>query len=145
MTKNTAEAWFAHLCRKGVSKDTRIPAPRPNADQQKVIQRVIERCLLEMHEEAEDILFRSEPLRFLLHSVPGAGKSEVLYWLRDFFEEVCLWIHGKEFVYLASQNSMAALIDGCTFHSFMGVPFMTTDGVVVNRAQQKNEYGTHSK
>ena len=105
----------------------------------------MERCLLEMHAEAEDILFRSEPLRSLLHGVPGAGKSGVLYWLRDFFEEVCLWIHGKEFVYLASQNSMAALIDGCTFHSFMGVPFMTTDGVVVNRARQKNEHGTPFK
>ena len=98
-----------------------------------------------MHEEAEDILFRSEPLLSLLHGVPGAGKSEVLYWIRDFFEEVCLWIHGKEVAYLTSQNSMAALINGCTFHFFMGVPFMITDGVVVNRAQQKSEHGTHSK
>ena len=62
--------------------------------------------------------FRLEPLRFILRGVPGAGKSEVLHWIRDFFEEVCNWTHGIEFVFLASQNSMAALIDGLTVHSF---------------------------
>ena len=142
LTRQNAEAWFTQICTEGVSSDIRTPRPRPNTDQQKIIRRVMERCMEELHEEAENIQFRSEPFRFLLHGVPGAGKSEVLYWLRNFFEDVCLWVHGQEFAYLASQNSMAALIGGSTFHSFMGVPFMNTDGVVVNRAQQKKEHGT---
>ena len=76
-------------------------------------------CLQEMEDEAGLADFRSEPLRIVLHGVPGAGKSEVLQWLRCFFEDICGWNHGVEFAYLASQNSMAALIDGFTFHSFL--------------------------
>ena len=84
--------------------------------------------------------FRSEPLRFILHGVPGAGKSEVLHWIRDFFEEVCNWTHGIEFVYLASQNSMAALIDGLTVHSFCKVPFLKASGTTVNTKAQFDDH-----
>ena len=79
---------------------------------------MIDRCLREACEEAEDKPFRSEPLRAFLHGVPGAGKSQTLKWLRGFFEEICGWMQGQEFVYLASQNTQAALIDGNTLHSF---------------------------
>ena len=103
---------------------------------------MLNRCLQECVDEGNDSDFRSEPLRFLLHGVPGAGKSEVLYWLRDFFETICKWTHGKEFVYLASQNSMAALINGLTYHSFCAVPWMNTEGAMVNTSKQrKNDYG----
>ena len=79
---------------------------------------MIDRCLREACEEAEDKPFRSEPLRAFLHGVPGAGKSQTVKWLRGFFEEICGWMQGQEFVYLASQNTQAALIDGNTLHSF---------------------------
>ena len=47
-----------------------------------------------------------------------------------------------EFVYLASQRSMAALLSGFAFHSFCNVPFMRTDGVMVNaRGQRRDEHG----
>ena len=91
---------------------------RPSAEQQAFLQAVIDRCLREAREEAEDKPFRSEPLRAFLHGVPGAGKSQTLKWLRGFFEEICGWMQGQEFVYLASQNTQAALIDGNTLHSF---------------------------
>ena len=62
-------------------------------------------------------------------------------WLRLFFEDVCDYTHEKEFVYLTSQNSMAALIDGLTFHSYMKIPFMKEDGVQVNRRAEQGEHG----
>ena len=106
------------------------------------MQRIIDRCLEERVDESGDSDFRSEPLQVLLHGVPGAGKSEVLFWIRDFFETVCKWTHGKEFVFLASQNSMAALIDGFTFRSFCRVPFMKSDGTIANtKSQQSEEHG----
>ena len=107
----SASHWFRTLCAHGLETDARDPRPRPNEEQKRIIRRIIDRCLQECVGEASETDFRSEPLRFLLHGVPGAGKSEVLYWVRDFFEHVCQWTHGKEFVFLASQNSMAALIE----------------------------------
>ena len=74
------------------------------------------------------VFFASEPC----YAVAGAGKSEVLYWLRDFFEQVCGWEHGVHFVFLASQNSMAALINGLTFDSFCVVPFFNKKGDLAN-------------
>ena len=123
-------------------QDTRDPKPKPNTEQQLVIKRIMDRCLQELEDEAGQAEFRSEPLRCVLHGVPGAGKSEVLQWLRLFFEDVCYWTHGIEFAYLASQNSMAALIEGSTFHSFMSVPFMKEDGVVANKHDKRSgEHG----
>ena len=142
LTHKNAWDWFRELCRQGSSKDTRKPRAKPNAEQQRVIKRVIDRCLQELEDESGDAEWRSEPLRCLLHGIPGAGKSEVLCWLRLFFENVCGWRHGVEFVYLASQNSMAAVIDGCTFHSYLGIPFMKQDGVVANRKDPRGgEHG----
>ena len=132
LTPRSAKQWFDTLCAHGLETDVRTPRPRPNDEQRLISQRVIDRCLQECVDEARDMDFRSEPLRFLLHGVPGAGKSEVLHWLRDFFETVCRWTHGKEFVFLASQNSMAALIDGLTFHFFCSVPFYKSDGTIAN-------------
>ncbi len=45
-------------------------------------------------------------------------------------------------MYLASQNSMAALIEGLTFHSFCSVPFQKSDGGMANtRGQQSDQHG----
>ena len=66
----------------------------------------------------KDATTRSEPLRAILHGVPGAGKSQTLQWLRQFFEDICGWTHLHEFTFLAPQNTQAALIEGVTIHSF---------------------------
>ena len=65
--------------------------------------------------------------RTIFHGVPGAGKTQTLKWLRQFFETVCEWTHPEEFVYLGvgssvepmsvkeqdlPQNTQAALIAG---------------------------------
>ena len=56
-----------------------------------------------------------------------------MHWLRDFYEKECGFTHGVEFVFVASQNSMAALIEGQTLHSFGNVQFLTKDKQVANR------------
>ena len=121
--------------RNGCSNTSSTPEPGAK----NVLQRLIDRCLEERIDEGNDSDSRSEPLRVMLHGVPGAGKSELLRWIRNFFETVCKWTHGKEFVFLASQRSMAALIDGFTFHSFCNVPFMKSDGTIVNTKSQRSE------
>ena len=95
LTPQRVAAWFQTLCTEGLPTDPRSPRPRPNEQQRSILQRVLDRCLQESVDEGNDVDFRSEPLRFLLHGVLGAGKSEVLKWLRDFFENVCLWTHGQ--------------------------------------------------
>ena len=86
------------------------------------------RCFEERVDEEEDVEIRSEPLRLFLHGVPGAGKSKLLEWIRMFFEEVLGWTHGVEFVHVASQHTMTALIGGVTIHSFGNVKFRKKEG-----------------
>jgi hypothetical protein len=139
LTKKSAEKWFQWLALKGLDSDTRRPRPKPNTEQQLCIRRVVDRCLKECLEESNDVDFRSEPEKLCIHGVPGAGKSEVLYWLRDFFENVCCWEHGEEFAYLAFQHSMVALIKGFTFDSFCATTWITDKGAVVNQRREQSK------
>ena len=140
LSPQSAKTWFEISCSEGIPRDVRTPRLTPNAAQRKIIDRIVQRCLEKQKDESSDTYFCSEPLRALLHGVPGAGKSEVLYWIRDFFEEVCRWTHGIEFVYLASQNSMAAVINGQTARSFCNVPFMNASGSTVNTRAQLGDH-----
>ena len=54
-----------------------------------------------------------------------------------FFEEVCGWTHGVEFVHLASQHTITALIGGLTIHSFGNVKFRQKDGSLANVRKEK--------
>ena len=80
----------------------------------------------------------------ILHGVPGAGKTQTLLWIKDFFESVCQWTHGVEFVFLASQNTMAALIHGFTLHSFHKLSFKKKDGTSI-KAQKEETNDLSSK
>ena len=65
------------------------------------------------HPVSED----SEPLRWVLHGGPGAGKSHVLRLLKqEFFETVLGWRRGIEFEVVALQASMADALEGDTIH-----------------------------
>ena len=94
-----------------------------------------------MADEDTEKEYRSEPLRCILHGIPGAGKSEVLQWLRTLFEDICSWTHGTEFAYLTSMNSMAELINGQTWHSFFGLSKMNEYGEAVTTG--KGLHGEH--
>ena len=69
------------------------------------------------------------PLRHLIHGLPGSGKSELMKWIRSYFEDVWLWTYGEEFVFLAPLNSMASNIGGSTVHSWGQIGFKDRRGV----------------
>ena len=141
LTPESATAWLQRLAEQGsvavdpaagsaeqrsASADPRAAeaAPRsackPTAEQLTFLRAVVDRCFTEAQEEQVESS-RSEPLRAVFHGVPGAGKTQTLKWLRAFFEELCGWQHQQEFVYLAPQNTQAALIAGMTLHSFANI------------------------
>ena len=61
-------------------------------------------------------------------------------WVREFFDRVCGWMHGVRFVFMASQNTMAALIEGFTLHSFHRLNFEHKDGTtVVAQKEERND------
>ena len=56
------------------------------------------------------------------NGMPGAGKSTCIHLCRRFFQECLHWQHGVEFQFVASMNTMAALIGGSTLHSWGQIP-----------------------
>ena len=65
-------------------------------------------------------------MREMIQGLPGSGKSELIKWIRRAFTEVYGYEHGVHFVCIASQNTMAALVNGFTNHSWGGVPVTQT-------------------
>ena len=133
LTDKTARAWLSSCTKSAKERASRehsnadASAARksetriPTKEQVAFLQCVVQRCVTERGEELADNVGVSEPLRIVLHGVPGAGKSACLHWLRIFFETTCEWQHGREFVFLAPHNTQAALISGQTIHSFGNV------------------------
>ena len=72
-----------------------------------------------------------------VHGIPGSGKSALISWVREMFEEVMQWKHGVQFVCLAFQNAMAAHIDGATIHHWSGIPVADTEGSTTTRDNSK--------
>ena len=57
--------------------------------------------------------------------------------MRRYFVEVLAWTHGVQFVCLAFQNAMAALIDGFTIHHWTGIPVGDAQGTESTRDSNK--------
>ena len=93
-----------------------------NKEQESFMHRVIHRCQTEAQELSDSNSKKSEPLRDCLLGFPGTGKSECIKTMRRFFQEVLHWETGIQFQFSASQNTMAALIEGQTIHSWGGIP-----------------------
>ena len=85
---------------------------------------ILDRCWLEAREIRSNSINMTdaEPLRHMIQGLPGAGKSELIKWICRAFDEVFGFQHGVHYVCLASQNTMASLINGFTNHSWGGVP-----------------------
>ena len=56
----------------------------PTTDQWEVIQRIYERCCQMRQEHNSNTQKKSlqEPLRLIIQGLPGAGKSQVIQWVR---------------------------------------------------------------
>ena len=106
----------------------------PNSEQMIVLRKVRDRLVLEFALNKEDADVpphihetcygenAAEPLRGLIHGLPGTGKSRVLKWITRMFIEALGWEHGKEFICVAFQNRMAAAIQGTTLHTAANLP-----------------------
>ena len=131
--ENTAKTWLRTV-RQRTDADGRNVAP--NAKQDEFLVRVLDRCATEAEEfhKGADAC-SSEPLRDCLLGIPGAGKSECIKLLRDFFENCLGWEDGMQFQFLASQNSMAALIGGATLHTWGTVPINAKDAAAKVRSK----------
>ena len=113
----------------------------PNKEQMAFLIRVIDRC----REESKNLrnpklkTYSDEPVRDFLLGIPGSGKSTCIKLMRRFFEECLKWEDGVQFQFLASQNTMAALIGGKTVHSWGTIPVNATDAA--NKLQTKGVDG----
>jgi len=73
-----ATAWMQRLLKQGLEKDRRQPRPKPNAQQQACIRKIVRRCVFESEEELrDDAEYRSEPLSLLIHSVEREKRGRV--------------------------------------------------------------------
>ena len=97
-------------CSKSLSRwldNLREREKAPTAEQGECLQALIDRICCEAREEQEETQRSSqnEPMFDMLHGVPGAGKSQLLVWMRELFEEQLGWTHGVQFVFLASMHN----------------------------------------
>ena len=116
-------------------------AEPPTPEQGAFLDAVIGRCREESRafKSTANEAFHNEPLRCCLFGIPGAGKSKCLKLVRRFFEECLAWEDGVQFQYLASQNTMAALVGGATVHSWSTIPVNATDAA--EKVQTKGKDG----
>ena len=98
---------------------------RPTAQQAAFLRGLCERLSDEARVEQDagkGDVETNAPWMDLVHGVPGSGKSQIIAWIRECFEQVLGWKHGIQFVCLAYQNVMAAAIGGETIHHWAGIP-----------------------
>jgi primosomal protein N' len=116
---SSKEVWSWYRKKKEAKNEKGQPSVK--AAQLKMLHVVCQRLCDELDEVANEQR-RSEPLMWLLHGLPGTGKSEVLMMLKELFEEVCGWQMGLEYQMVALQAVMAQLLGGDTIHHAMGIP-----------------------
>ena len=114
--KDGYKAWYEEV--------TADAARQPYDKQWQVLNEVHKRCLVEeaIERSGADIRQRQsaapDPLFKLVHGLPGSGKSQIIKWLRRYFELVWHWESGVHFQFVAPLNSMASGIGGSTLHSW---------------------------
>ena len=119
------DAWFEKLMTE---------KEEPNHQQLHILYTVRGRLLIELALEKEGSelrrkhqphLFatvREEPMRALIHGLPGTGKSRVVKWTQRLLTEGMQWNNGVHFLYVAFQNRVAYAMGGCAMHSAGDLP-----------------------
>ena len=94
-----------------------------NAKQHAFLELVVDRVLVELEliEPDQSIRRSSEPLAWLLHGPPGAGKSHALPLLRELFEDLLGYKQGIDYEIMALQAVNAVDIRGETIHKAFGM------------------------
>ena len=93
-----------------------------NAKQHEFLELVVDRVMVELNliKPEQSIRKTSEPLVWLLHGPPGAGKSHILQFLRELFEDLLKYTQGHEYEVVALQAVNAADIRGQNIHRAYG-------------------------
>ena len=106
---------------------------KPTPVQWNFMDAVHHRCETEAEEEQRGKVntTKEEPARLFVHGLPGSGKTQVMLWLAEYFQQVWGWTKGMHFIYLAPLNSMAARIGGSTVHSWGEVPWVLVKQISV--------------
>ena len=112
-TEEAVQTWLAELTGKDDC----------NAEQASLCTKLGMRILQELHDsQLEPGTPCSQPLRWVLHGGPGAGKSHTLKMARkELFEQRLGWTHGIRFQVVSFQAVMAELLEGDTIHHALGL------------------------
>ena len=108
----------------------------PSAEQERFLQQVINRAFREMQDEQRTGEFRSEPVQLSTTLSSGAGNRKPCSGFGPSLR-TCGFTHGRELVFLASQNTMAQLIGGLTLHSYGDITFFGADHTKKNAKKAK--------
>ena len=82
------------------------------------------------------------PLLRLIHGLPVSGKSKLIQWLRQHFEEVWQWTSNKEYALLAPMSTMGDNIGGSTLHSFGHIAFKDRRGMFIQAGKESKHAGS---
>ena len=98
-----------------------------NAKQFELLEHVVDRVLVEYNLAKPEETKRqsAEPLVWLLHGPPGTGKSHVLKFLRQLFDDVMGFKQGADYEFTALQAVNAKDIKGKTLHHALGLSVAT--------------------
>ena len=94
-----------------------------NDEQHHFLKLVVERVLVEYNlmPAAATVRRSEEPMIWLLHGRPGTGKTHVLKYVRELFENFLGYVQGIDFQFTAFQATNAADIKGETLHAACGL------------------------
>jgi hypothetical protein len=88
-----------------------------------MLGKICHRLCRELSQQAKGLEL-DEPLLWLMHGGPGAGKSMIIKMLKELFRDVCGWQMSLEFQVAALQAIMAQQLGGDTVHHACGInPF----------------------
>ncbi|WP_422020791.1 AAA family ATPase, partial [Pyruvatibacter mobilis] len=93
-----------------------------NAKQREFLELLVDRAMVEAGLLAPERSLRKteDPLVWLLHGPPGAGKSHALHFARKLFDAVLNYAHGLDYEVVAFQGTNAADLGGKTIHTAFG-------------------------
>ena len=89
---------------------------KPSAEQLLCIQAVVQRCVQEARDELNNVEYRSEPLRLILHGVPGECfySPRYLYLISPItsYRHIGIYVCLLSILFLVSSNQLLAIVLG---------------------------------
>ena len=82
------------------AKDEQGNSRAPYKEQWELMLAIHERCVKESREEQQGKVNKDgqEPSRLFCHGLPGSGKTQVMKWMAEYFDEVWGWDAGRHYV-----------------------------------------------